>query len=97
LAFLTKKYLALEKNILDSEHKSGEMQEMAQIDAMRRDINSNYQLWLVTCLIIVNDFEDAELVIGSIWGDEKLDLTLHKELCMCLFDYLEIATSKMSD
>ena len=44
---------------------------------MRKDISNNYQLWLVACLIIVNDFEDAEMIIGSIWGDEKLDLSIN--------------------
>jgi hypothetical protein len=44
---------------------------------------------------LVNDFEDAELVIGAIWGDEKLDLSIHKDLCDGLFNYLEIIIEKM--
>ena len=61
----------------------------------------NYQLWLVACLIAVNDFEDAELVIGSVWGDEmnmgcdKLDLTIHNELLCNLFTYTEIMIEQM--
>jgi len=50
----------------------------------------NYQLWLVACLIAVNDFEDAELVIGSMWGDEQLDLTIHNELLCSIFTYTEL-------
>jgi hypothetical protein len=43
----------------------------------------------------VNDFEDAEMIIGSIWGDEKLDLSINKDITEYLFDYLEIITEKM--
>ena len=62
---------------------------------MRKDICNNYQLCLVACLIFVNDFEDAEMIIGSIWGDEKLDLSINKDITEYLFDYLEIITEKM--
>ena len=48
----------------------------------------NFQLWLVTCLIKLNDFEDAELIIGAIWG-EKLDLTINFELLSSLFWYAD--------
>ena len=54
---------------------------MAKINVLKRDyIPYNFQLWLVSCLIKLNDLEDAELIIGSIWGDEKLDLRVHKDL-----------------
>ena len=44
----------------------------------------------------MNDFEDAEMIIGSIWGDEKLDLTINYDITRSLFDYLEIITEKMN-
>jgi hypothetical protein len=43
----------------------------------------------------VNDFEDADLVIGSIWGDEKLDLTIHKEILQNLFQYLDVMIDQL--
>ena len=52
-------------------------------------------------MIAVNDFEDAELVIGSVWGDEtnlqcdKLDLTIHNELLCNLFTYTDIMIEQM--
>lgn len=45
---------------------------------------------------MVNNFADAEMVIGSIWGDEKLDLTINKDITSFLFYYLEIITEKMN-
>lgn len=36
------------------------------------------------------------MVIGSIWGDEKLDLCVNKELTETLLDYLEIITEKIN-
>lgn len=54
---------------------------MSKIEQLRRDqFPYNFQLWLVTCLLQLNDLENAEIIIGSIWGDEKLDLTIHKDL-----------------
>lgn len=73
---LNKKYKALNTSVLldkeakekEDEKSKAELQKMSQ---MKVDVFAyNYQLWLVACLIAVNDFEDAELVIGSIWGDE---------------------------
>ena len=37
----------------------------------------------------MNDFEDAELIIGSMWGDEKLDLTVIPELLRALIVSLD--------
>jgi hypothetical protein len=51
---------------------------MVKINKIRREsLPYNFQVWLVSCLIQINDLVDAEIVIGSIWGDEKLDLTIH--------------------
>lgn len=49
----------------------------------------NYKLLLIACLIKVNDFEDAELIIGSMWGDEKLDLTICPEITKSCFSVLD--------
>jgi hypothetical protein len=38
----------------------------------------------------LNDLEDAELIVGSVWGDERLDLRIHKELLNQLFSIIEI-------
>ena len=54
----------------------------------------NFQLWLVACLIKINDFEDAGLIIGAIWG-EKLDLTINFELLSSLFWYTETIIHNM--
>ena len=64
---------------------------------------SNFKLNLIASLIRVNDFEDAELIIGSMWGDEKLDLTICPEIlksCFSMVDkmieelYFEIAKNR---
>ena len=69
---------------------------MVKIDQLRKDqFPYNFQLWLVTCLLQINDLDNAELIIGSIWGDEKLDLTIHKDLLQTLFALVEIMIAKM--
>jgi hypothetical protein len=40
-------------------------------------------------LIQINDYDDAEILIGSMWGDEKIDLTIHKDLILSLNSYLD--------
>jgi hypothetical protein len=40
-------------------------------------------------LIQINDYDDAEILIGSLWGDEKIDLTIHKDLIISLNSYLD--------
>jgi hypothetical protein len=40
-------------------------------------------------LIQINDYDDAEILISSFWGDEKIDLTIHKDLLLSLNSYLE--------
>lgn len=64
-------------------------------DACRTQLPYNYQLWLLTCLVQINDFEDAALMILSLWGDEKLDLTIHKDLLNTLFESLEVMIRKL--
>ena len=51
----------------------------------------------MTCLLQLNDLENAVLIIGSIWGDEKLDLTIHKDLMQTLFALIEIMIGKMCE
>lgn len=48
-------------------------------------------------MIQINDYDDAEILISSLWGDEKIDLTIHKDLLLSLNSYLEatIPTEKM--
>ena len=69
---------------------------MMKVNQIRADvIPYNFQIWLLTCLLKLNDFEDAELIIGSIWGDEKLDLRIHKDLLQTLFETIEIMIGQL--
>ena len=91
------KYQALEKSVLGEDKEAVKIGKEA--NEYRRWRNGklpyNFQLWLVTCLLKVNDFEDAELIIGSMWGDEKIDLRIHKELLLTLFWYAEKMIQQM--
>ena len=40
----------------------------------------NFQLALLTSLLKLNDFEDAELIIETVWEDFKLDFTVVPDL-----------------
>ena len=48
-------------------------------------------------MIQINDYDDAEILISSFWGDERIDLTIHKDLLLSLNCYLDatIPTDKM--
>ena len=85
------RYQALEKAVLGEDREG--MKRNKEANELRKQrverLPYNFQLWLVACLLKVNDFEDAELIIGSMWGDEKLDLRIHRELLLTLFWYAE--------
>ena len=55
----------------------------------------DFKLWLICCLIKVNDFKDAEIIIGAKYGEEKLDLTANKELLITLFEFVEATIAKL--
>ena len=61
----------------------------------RKKMPYNYQLWLVTCLLQLNDLADADLLISTLWGERKLDLTIHRDLLCTLFEILEVAIKKL--
>lgn len=78
---LDHRYQSLEKNVLDEElvkKQNEEIDNMAvKMQNLKKDVLPyNFQLWLVSCLVKMNDYQNAELIIGSMWGDEKLDLTV---------------------
>ena len=67
---------------------------MLRLDAVGCNEIRCRSVQVVTCLIKLNDFEDAELIIGAIWG-EKLDLTINFELLSSLFWYTETIIQNM--
>lgn len=75
---------------------------MAKLAKMRRDkFPCSLQLCLISCLIAINDVEDAELILASEWGDEvslsceKIDLTIHNQILTNLFKLLDIIIDEM--
>jgi len=49
----------------------------------------NFQLWLVSCLVKVNDYDDAYLIIASMWGEDRLDLLAAPSLLGSLISSLD--------
>lgn len=97
---LSRLYSQIDVNLLDPRAKDKEKARIAdQKEELRkicrRQLPYNYQLWLLACLLQVNDFSDADLLITTLWGDRKLDLAVHKDLLCTLFEILEVVIGKL--
>lgn len=68
---LIHQYEGLEKNILDKESENKEINSLILNNKIIKgeQLPYDFKLWLVTCLLKVNDFQDAQFVIGSMWED----------------------------
>jgi hypothetical protein len=98
--YLNRVYSHIDVNFLDQGAKEKEKATLAEWrenmrEICRKKMPYNYQLWLVTCLLQLNDLEDADLLISTLWGERKLDLTIHRDLLCTLLELLEVMIRKL--